>query len=280
MTAARPSSTCTPAPSRWTPPWTCTISARETPGFSGADLANLVNEGALLSARRGRDTIGLAELEELILRVMAGPERKSRLISDDEQAIIAFHEVGHALVAKALPGCDPVRKVWVISRGMALGMTVQRPREDRYLIRRSEILARMASAMGGRAAEELVFGDVTSGAQNDLEFATGLARRMVTELGMSSLGPISFKAGEQGSAWSDDMARRIDAEAVSLLDEAHQMALAVLEQQQVALRVVAERLRAVETMDGSELDRLLATLEETDGATAADEDDAEEGDVA
>ena len=143
--------------------------ARQTAGFSGADLANLLNEAALLAARRSKSLISMPELEESILRVMAGPERKSRVITEAEKSIIAYHEVGHAVVMRSMPGTDPVRKVQAIARGMALGITVQSPAEDRYLMRRSELLAKMAGAMGGRAAEELIFGDITTGASQDFE---------------------------------------------------------------------------------------------------------------
>src|SRR5579883_3352502 len=167
--------------------------ARQTAGFSGADLANLLNEAALLAARSGQEVIGKVELEESILRVMAGPERKSRLITEAEKAIIAYHEVGHAIVMRSMPGADPVQKVSAIARGMALGITVQAPAEDRYLMRRSELLAKMAGAMGGRAAEEIMFGDITTGASQDIEYVTGIARRMVCEFGMSPLGNVALK---------------------------------------------------------------------------------------
>ena len=168
--------------------------ARQTVGFSGADLSNLLNEAALLAARRHQDEICKDELEEAILRVMAGPERKSRTITEAEKKIIAYHEVGHAIVMRSIPGADPVHKVTAISRGMALGITVQAPAEDRYLMRKSELLAKMAGAMGGRASEEIIFGDITTGASQDIEYVTNIARRMVCEFGMSPLGLISLKA--------------------------------------------------------------------------------------
>jgi len=153
--------------------------ARSTVGFSGADLANLLNEAALLAARNHRNLIQKIDLDEASLRVLAGPERKARLITEAEKAIIAYHEVGHAIVMRSVPGSDPVQKVTAIARGMALGITVQAPAEDRYLLRRSELLAKMAGVMGGRAAEEIIFGDITTGASQDIEYATNLARRMV-----------------------------------------------------------------------------------------------------
>src|SRR5450432_2755301 len=173
--------------------------ARQTTGFSGADLANLLNEAALLAARNGQTLIKKPELEEAILRVMAGPERKSRLITDAEKAIIAYHEVGHAIVMRSMPGSDPVQKVTAIARGMALGITVSAPSEDRYLMRRSEIIAKMAGAMGGRASEEIIFGDVTTGASQDFEYVTSVARRMVCEFGMTSLGQIAIKPDADGN---------------------------------------------------------------------------------
>src|SRR5205085_4170650 len=172
--------------------------ARQTVGFSGADLANLLNEAALLAARRHQDAICKPELEEAILRVMAGPERKSRLITEAEKAIIAYHEVGHAIVMRSMPGADPVQKVTAIARGMALGITVQAPSEDRYLMRKSELLAKMAGAMGGRASEEIIFGDITTGAAQDIEYVTKIARRMVCEFGMTPLGNVLLK-GEDSS---------------------------------------------------------------------------------
>ncbi|MBX5449153.1 MAG: ATP-dependent zinc metalloprotease FtsH [Thermogemmatispora sp.] len=232
--------------------------ARQTAGFSGADLANLLNEAALLAARRRRETIGNAELEEAILRVMAGPERKSRVITEAEKAIIAYHEVGHAIVMRSLPGADPVRKVTAIARGMALGITLQAPLEDRYLLRRSELLAKMAGAMGGRAAEELIFGDITTGASQDIEYVTELARRMVCEFGMSALGNVALKMSEDGTTLiSPEMAARIDEEVARLVEEAHQTALKILREKRDKLVAIAERLIEVETIDGEELDAML-----------------------
>ena len=168
--------------------------ARQSPGFSGADLANLVNEAAILSARRNKKTIGMSEFTEALERIVAGPERKSRIISDAEKAIIAYHEGGHAVVQRILPKCDPVNKVTIISRGMALGYTMALPTEDRYLQSKTEFEDKIAGLLGGNASERLVFGDTTTGASNDIEKATDLARRMVTEFGMSDkLGPLSLR---------------------------------------------------------------------------------------
>jgi cell division protease FtsH len=232
--------------------------ARQTVGFSGADLSNLLNEAALLAARRHHDDIGKTELEESILRVMAGPERKSRMISEAEKKIIAYHEVGHAIVMRSLPGADPVHKVTAISRGMALGITVQAPTEDRYLMRRSELLAKMAGAMGGRASEEIIFGDITTGASQDIEYVTNLARRMVCEFGMSSLGLISYKTeSENTSLASAEMAARIDNEVSLLVEQAYQTALNILNVKRDKLITISEHLIEVETIDGSELDAML-----------------------
>ncbi len=172
--------------------------AKQSPGFSGADLANLVNEAAILAARRNKKTIGTSEFGEALERVVAGPERKSRIISDEEKTIIAYHEGGHALVQRILPKCDPVSKVSVISRGMALGYTMGLPTEDRYLQSKSEFEDKIAGMLGGNVAERIMFGDTTTGASNDIEKATTLARRMVTEFGMSEkLGPLAFGKREE-----------------------------------------------------------------------------------
>jgi cell division protease FtsH len=232
--------------------------ARQTVGFSGADLSNLLNEAALLAARRQQDVIHKIELEEAILRVMAGPERKSRMISEAEKKIIAYHEVGHAIVMRSLPGADPVHKVTAISRGMALGITVQAPAEDRYLMRKSELMAKMAGAMGGRASEEIIFGDITTGASQDIEYVTNIARRMVGEFGMSPLGLISLKSeSENTSPISAEMAARIDKEISLLVEQAYQTALNILNEKKDKLITISEHLIEVETIDGSELDALL-----------------------
>lgn len=232
--------------------------ARQTVGFSGADLANLLNEAALLAARSHRDLIEKTDLDEAILRVLAGPERKSRLISEAEKAIIAYHEVGHAIVMRSIPGADPVQKVTAIARGLALGITVSAPAEDRYLLRRSELLAKMAGLMGGRAAEEIVFGDITTGASQDIEQATNLARRMVCEFGMSPLGLIAVKSEAEGaSPVSAETATKIDREIAALVDQAYQTALEVLRAKREKLSLVAEHLIDVETIEGAELDAML-----------------------
>jgi cell division protease FtsH len=232
--------------------------ARSTVGFSGADLANLLNEAALLAARNHRELIEKHDLDEAILRVMAGPERKSRLITEAEKAIVAYHEVGHAIVMRSIPGSDPVQKVTAIARGMALGITVSAPAEDRYLLRRSELLAKMAGMMGGRAAEEIIFGDITTGAAQDIEQATTIARRMVCEFGMSPLGLIAMKAEADGSSSvSAETAAKIDREIAALVDQAYATALEILHAKREKLIQIAEHLIEVETIDGAELDAML-----------------------
>lgn len=232
--------------------------ARQTAGFSGADLANLLNEAALLAARRGKTIVYTDELEESILRVMAGPERKSRVITEAEKSIIAYHEVGHAIVMRSMPGSDPVRKVTAIARGMALGITVSAPSEDRYLMRRSELVAKMAGAMGGRAAEEIIFEDITTGASQDIEYVTNVARRMVCEFGMSPLGNVLLKKDADGStSISSETASRVDKEIGLLVEQAYATALGILREKQDRLITIAEHLIQVETIDGTELDAML-----------------------
>ncbi|HKV59820.1 MAG TPA: ATP-dependent zinc metalloprotease FtsH [Ktedonobacteraceae bacterium] len=232
--------------------------ARQTVGFSGADLSNLLNEAALLAARCEQEVICQPQLEEAILRVMAGPERKSRVITEAEKAIIAYHEVGHAIVMRSMPGADPVRKVTAIARGMALGITMQSPDEDRYLMRKSELLAKLAGAMGGRASEEIIFGDITTGAAQDIEYVTSIARRMVCEFGMSPLGLLSLKGDAEGKgSISAETASRIDREISALVDQAYATALAILREKHDKLVKIAEHLIEVETIDGAELDAML-----------------------
>ena len=232
--------------------------ARQTAGFSGADLANLLNEAALLAARFGKTLIEQSDLDESILRVMAGPERKSRVITEAEKSIIAYHEVGHAIVMRSMPGADPVRKVQAIARGMALGITVQAPSEDRYLMRRSELLAKMAGAMGGRAAEEIIFGDITTGASQDIEYVTNVARRMVCEFGMSPLGNVALKQNADGStSISAETAAKIDQEVGLLVEHAYATALNILREREDKLIAISEHLIQVETIDGKELDEML-----------------------
>jgi len=246
------------------------VLARQTPGFSGADLANLINEAAILAARANKKVIGMPELEEAIARVIAGPERKSRRISDHEKEVIAYHETGHALVMKALPHTDPVHKVSIISRGMALGWTLSLPEEDKYLISRDELMDQIAGMMGGRVAEEIIYGDITSGAENDIQRATQLARRMVTQWGMSDkLGPVTMghreelvflgrDLGEQRN-YSEEVAAIIDEEIRSIVNHGYQTAKNILTQRRDKMDMVVERLKVVETIDAKELDQILAS---------------------
>jgi len=242
--------------------------AQGTPGFVGADIENLVNEAAILAARRGKKAISMAEFEEAIERVIAGPERKSRIISKEEKKIIAYHEAGHALVMRMLPGCDPVRKVSIISRGMALGFTIALPENDHYLQGRDKFRDQLAGMLGGRVAEELVFHDVTTGAANDLERATKLARAMVTRYGMSEkLGPMTFGQKEEliflgreiteQRDYSEKVAQEIDAEVRRFVDEAHDRAKEILTKYRDILRAIAERLIEVETLGGEEFEAIV-----------------------
>jgi cell division protease FtsH len=245
--------------------------ARQSPGFSGADLANLVNEAAILSARRNKKVIGMSEFQEALERIVAGPERKSRVISDAEKAIIAYHEGGHAVVQRILPKCDPVSKVTIISRGMALGYTMALPQEDRYLQSKTEFEDKIAGLLGGNVAERLIFGDTTTGASNDIEKATDLARRMVTEFGMSDkLGPLSFgkrdelvflgrEIGEQRN-YSDEIAKQIDEEVRAIIDKAYERATDVLTTHRDRLVALAEKLVAEETVDAEQFETLFTDL--------------------
>jgi cell division protease FtsH len=240
--------------------------ARRTPGFTGADLANLMNEGALLAARRSLPHIAMDQLEEAIDRVLAGPEKRSRVMSDDEKKVIAYHEAGHALVGHVLPHADKVHKVSIVARGRALGLTWFLP-EDRYTKTKAELQAGMASVLGGRTAEELVFGEITTGAANDIEKCTEIARAMVTQYGMSAvLGPRKF--GQEQSEvflgrdyghqrdYSDDVAARIDEEVNALIEEAHDVARAVLTVHRDVLDRLAAALIEKETVDDTELAEL------------------------
>jgi cell division protease FtsH len=239
------------------------VIARRTPGFTGADLANVVNEAALLAARRGRQEVGLNELEEAIDRVMAGPERRSRIITASERRIIAYHEAGHALVSHLLPHGHPVHKISIVARGRALGFTLTLPTEDRYLVTKEELTSELAVILGGRTAEEVVFGDVTTGAQDDIDRVTKIARSMVCEYGMSELGPVAlgtkpdavFLGRDFGSSsdYSDSVAAEIDQQVRALIAVAHETATLVLTENRPTLDAIAERLMEHETLEVSEL---------------------------
>ena len=236
------------------------VLAKQTPGFSGADLANLLNEGAILAARRNKKIVGMLELEEAIDRVIAGPERKSRVIGEREKRITAYHEVGHALVAKMLPNCYPVHKMSIVARGTAGGYTRYLPPEDQYLYTRSFMEDTLASMLGGQAAEEVVFNELTTGASDDLERATEMARSMVTRYGMSrKLGSRTFGKKEElvflgrdiseTRNYSDETAHAIDNEVSTILAQAHQRAKAILTKHRDKLEEIAERLIKEETID-------------------------------
>ena len=248
------------------------VLARRMPGFTGADLANVINEAALLAARRSKQTITMPEVEEAVDRVMAGPERKSRVMDERERRLIAYHEGGHAMVAHVLPNTDEVHKITVIPRGRALGYTLTLPVQDKFLMTREQLRDELAMLMGGRVAEEIIAGDVTTGAQNDIERATKVARQMVTEYGMSdTIGPrtLGQKQGEVflGRDWgstpdySDAMALEIDTEVRFLIDEAHDVALEVLAENRDNLDRLAELLMEKETLDRDEVEAFFRRVE-------------------
>ena len=247
------------------------VLAARTPGMAGADLANIINEAALLAARKGKDAVDMADLEEAVDRVVGGLERKSRVLSEKERDIVAHHEIGHALVASSLPNADPVHKVTIIPRGVAaLGATYQLPLEDRYLLTRGELEDRIAVLLGGRVAEEIIYGEVSTGAHNDLERATEMARLMVMQYGMSEhLGPMTFGGGQQamflrGSGlpqereYSEESARRIDAETRSIIDRIYDRARDLLTTRKRVLVEAAAELKQKETLEGDRLRELLA----------------------
>ena len=242
--------------------------ARGTPGFAGADLENLVNEAAILAARRNKKSIGQPELEEAIERVVMGPERKSRLISDEEKRIIAYHEAGHAIVANAIAEADPVQKVTIVGRGQAGGVTWFRPDEDRILMSRKKMLATLAMALGGRAAEELIFDDITSGASNDIEQVTRMARAMVTRLGMSAeMGTMAYGQKEEmiflgreiseQRDYSEAVAEQIDREVRKLVEDAYKQAMALVKKYRKQLELVATKLLEVESLNREEFEKLV-----------------------
>ncbi len=244
------------------------VLAGQTPGFTGADLANLINESALLTARAGKKTISMIELEEGIMRVLAGPEKKTRLLSEAERLITAYHEMGHALVGHFLPNCDPVHKISVISRGQALGYTISLPMEDKFLITRASLNDTLAMTLGGRAAEELVFNEVTTGASNDIEKVTATAKAMVMRYGMSEkIGPRTLGHDQTNpflgrsfgveADYSQEIAREIDDEIRRIIEEAHTRARALLMEQMESLHRLSKVLLDRETIDRSQFLKLL-----------------------
>ncbi|MDI6828810.1 MAG: ATP-dependent zinc metalloprotease FtsH [Armatimonadota bacterium] len=265
--------------------------ARRTPGFSGADLANLVNEAALLAARRERTKIKMEDFEDSIDRVIAGPERKSRIISEKEKIMVAYHEVGHAIVQELLPLTDPVHKVSILPRGLALGYTMQLPLQDKYLTTKSELLEDIAGLLGGRAAERLFFDEVTTGSNSDLERATEIARSMVCEFGMSdTLGPVTFgrKHGNpflgrdlmEDRNYSEEMAKAIDNEVRKIIDECYKRAETILQENREKIVEVVNVLLEKETIEREELEVLMygkktAQVESKDDTTHSSDKQAE-----
>ena len=244
------------------------VLAGQTPGFTGADLANLINESALLTARAGKKTITMLELEEGIMRVLAGPEKKTRLLSEEERLITAYHEMGHALVGHFLPNCDPVHKISVVSRGQALGYTISLPTEDKFLVTRASLNDQLAMTLGGRAAEELVFNEITTGASNDIEKVTATSKAMVMKYGMSEkLGPRAL-GHDQGNPflgrsfgaeadYSQEIAREIDDEIRRIIEEAHERARVMLMEHMDSLHRLSKILLDRETIDRSQFLKLL-----------------------
>lgn len=250
------------------------ILARRTPGFTGADLSNMVNEAALLAARRNKKKVDMSELEEAIERVIAGPERKSKVISDKEKRLVAYHEAGHALIGMLLPGTDPVHKVSIIPRGSAGGYTLHLPKEDRYYATKSELLDRVKSLLGGRVSESLVLKEISTGAQNDLERATELVRKMVTQWGMSEeLGPITFGRRQeqvflgrdiaQERNYSEEVAYSIDKEVRHMIEDAYDKTEEMIQTHLPALHLIAEKLIEKETLEGEELESLMKQYDVT-----------------
>ncbi len=246
------------------------VLARRTPGFTGADLANVINEAALLAARFNRTEIGMFELEEAIDRVLAGPQRRSRVISEKEKKVIAYHEAGHALVSHALPHADPVHKVSIVSRGRALGYTLTLPTEDKFLVTRSELIDELAMLLGGRVAEELVFDEPTTGAQDDIQRCTRIAKQMVMQFGMSDLGPLAlgetesqpFLGRDLGHVkdYSDTVAAKIDEEVRRLVEEAHDEAREILTKYRDKLDTMVDKLIEKESLEKDEVQEILAEV--------------------
>jgi len=256
--------------------------AAQTPGFTGADLANLVNEAALLAARHGKKLIGMSELEEGIMRVLAGPEKKTRIISEKEKAITAYHEMGHALVGHFLEYTDPVHKISVVSRGQALGFTISLPTEDKFLTTKQELMDTLSMTLGGRAAEEVVFGEITTGAANDLEKATAMAKQMIMRYGMSEeLGPRTLghdqaqpflgREFQAQADYSEEVAKQIDDEIRRIIEEAHQRAKDLLLEKREILDRISRILIVRETIEAHEFEALVEGRSEEDVFRERDE---------
>ena len=254
---------------KMTPDTDLSVIARHTPGFTGADLANIVNEAAILAAKKEQKSVDLKDLEEGIEKSIAGPQRKSRIISESEKRVVAYHEAGHTLVAKTLPGCDPVHKVTIIPRGPALGYTMQMPLEDKYLTSKTEILNRICVLLGGRAAEEIAIGEITTGAHDDLNKVTSFVQKMVMEFGMSEkIGLQSLKKDEsevflgrdimRQAGYSNETARIVDEEIKRIISDSYMKAKAALTGNRKALDAIANRLIENEVVDAAEIDALMA----------------------
>ncbi|MBU0581244.1 MAG: ATP-dependent zinc metalloprotease FtsH [Candidatus Margulisbacteria bacterium] len=250
------------------------IIARRTPGFTGADLANVINEGALLAARRGKKIVRMNDLEDAIERVLAGPEKKSKVISPKEKEVIAYHELGHAIVAKHIPGTDPVHKISILPRGMALGYTLQLPLEDKYLVSKKEIENQITILLGGRVAEDMVFSEITSGASNDIERATILAHKMVCEYGMSSLGSRTFGRKQEqvflgrdftqhDRDYGHQLADQIDSEMNKIIEQSYAKARKILYSSKKKLNEIAKILIQKETIEGEQFEELLGGKKKT-----------------
>lgn len=247
------------------------IIAKRTPGFSGADLANLVNEAALLAARRNKKEVAQADLEDAIDRLIAGPEKKSKVMSKHEKEVIAYHETGHALVAKMIPNADPVHKISVLPRGMALGYTLQLPLEDKYLVSRQEIIDQITILLAGRVAEEMVFSEITTGASNDIERATKMAHQMICKYGMSALGVRAFgksnenvflgkEFAQHDRDFGDKTADQIDQELSRIISTSYTRAKKILTNKKNALKFIAQELMKQEVIEGDQLDKLLEKI--------------------
>ncbi len=248
---------------------TMEVIAKRTAGFSGADLANLINEAALLAARKNKKLIGVEELEESIDRIIAGPEKKSKLMSEHEKDIVAYHELGHALVARKLKGTDPVHKISILPRGLALGYTLQLPERDKFLVSKTELINEITVLMGGRSAEEVFFTEITTGASNDIKRATIIAHQIVCEYGMTDLGNRTFGKNQENvflgrdmydhsKDYSEDTAESIDKEISRIIDTCHQNATQIIRDNKAKLEVVKNVLLEKEVLDGPEFDELLA----------------------
>lgn len=246
------------------------VLAKRTPGFTGADLENMMNEAAILAARKGQKQIGMDELEEAITRVIAGPEKKSRVLTEKDRRLVAYHEAGHAVVSKLLPNADPVHQISIIPRGMAGGYTLTLPEQDKYFISKSELMDEITQLLGGRVAEALVLNDISTGASNDIQRASQMARRMVTEYGMSeNIGPVTFGGKYEeiflGRDWgtyrnySEKVASLIDKETKLIVQEAYERAERLLKENINKLHKVAETLLEKEKLDMEEFEQVFAS---------------------